>query len=71
VLYVYGRQSKVFSFLFMNLAILYDGASVLFTTGLIGSLSFCVFMYMFSFGAIGFVFTKYLCDRLSISALHF
>jgi len=42
VLYVYGRQSKLFCFLFMNLAILYDGASVLFTAGLIGSLSLCV-----------------------------
>jgi len=71
VLYVYGRQSKLFSFLFMNLAILCNGASVLFTAGLIGSLSLCVFMYMFSFWAVGFLFTKYLCDRLSIIALHF
>ena len=71
MLYVYGRQSKLFSFLFMNLAILYDGASVLFTTVLIGSLTLCVFMYMFSLGAVGFIFTKYLCDRLSTSALHF
>ena len=71
MLYVYGRQSKLFSFLFMNLAILYDGASVLFTTGLIGLLSLRVFMYLFSFGAVGFIFTKYLCDCLSTRALHF
>ena len=45
------------SYLFMNLAILYDGASVLFTTGLNGSLSLCVLMYMLSFGAVGFMFT--------------
>jgi len=71
VLYAYGRQSRLFRFLFISLAILYDGASVLFTMGLIGSLSFCVFMYMFSFGALGFIFNKYLCERLSTSALHF
>ena len=44
---------------------------MLFTVGLIGSLSLCAFMYMFSFGAVGFIFTKYLCDRLSTSALRF
>ena len=71
VLYVYGRKSKLFSFLFMNLAMLYDGASVLFTTGLIGSLSLCVFMHLLSFVAVGFIFTKYLCDCLSTSVLHF
>jgi len=52
VLYVFGRQSRLFSFLFINLAISYDEANVLFSTGLIGSLPLCVFMYMFCFGAV-------------------
>ena len=68
---MYGRLNFLFSFLFINLAILYDGASVLFTAGLTGSLSLCVFMYMFSIGAVGFIFTRYLCVHLSTSALHF
>ena len=42
VLYVCGRQIKWSSFLFRCLAILYDGACVLFITGLIGSLFLCV-----------------------------
>ena len=71
MLYVYGTQNKLLSFLFTNLAILHDGASVLFITGLIGLLSLRVFMHMLSFGAVGFMLIKYLCDRLSTSALHF
>jgi len=37
ILYVYGKQIKLCSFLFKYLALLYDGACVLFITGLIGS----------------------------------
>ena len=58
-------------FLFKYLAILYNLACVLFITGLIGSFFLCVFMYILSFGAVGFTFTKYLCACLSINTLHF
>jgi len=46
ILYVYGKQIKLCSFfLFKYLAILYDGARVLFITGLIGSF-FYVLIYI-------------------------
>jgi len=60
VLYV-CRQIKLCSFLFRYLAILYDGACVLFVTGLTGSLFLCVFTYTLSFGAAGFMLIRYLC----------
>jgi len=50
--------------------ILYDGVCVLFITGLIVSLSLCVCMYILSFGAIGFMFVRYLYVCLSTSKLH-
>ena len=59
------------AFLFKYLAILYGGACVLFITGLIGSLFLCVFMYMLSFGAAGFMFIRYLCASFSTNILHF
>ena len=66
-----GRQIKLRSFLFMYLAILYDGACVLFITGLIGSLFLCVFKYTLSFGTAGFMLIRNLCACLSTSILHF
>ena len=59
VLYACGRQIKLCSFLFKYLAILYDGACVLFITGLIGSSFLCVFMYTLRFGAVGFMLIRY------------
>jgi len=44
---------------------------VLFITGLIGLFSLCVFMYMLSLGAAGFILIKFLCVCLSINVLHF
>jgi len=57
---VYGNLILLCSFLLKYLAVLYDGACVLFITGLIGLLYFCDFMYMLSFGAAGFMFIRYL-----------
>jgi len=68
-MYVVSKVNYVV-FLFKCFAILYDGACVLFITGLIGSLSLCVFMYILSFGAIGFMFVRYLYIFLSTSKLH-
>ena len=59
MLYVCGKQSKLCSFLFKCFVILYDGACVLFITGLIGLLSLCVFMYTLrKFGAIGILIAE-------------
>jgi len=63
VLYVRGKQSKLCSILFKCFANLYDGACVLFIAGLIGSLSLCVFIYILSFGVIGFMFVRGLLAR--------
>jgi len=68
---MYGRQITLCSFLFKYLVILYNGACVLFITGLIGSLSLCVLMYILNFGATDFMFIKYLCACLSTNTLHF
>jgi len=38
---------------------------------LIGSFFLCVFMYKLSFGAVGLMFTGYLCACLSTNMLHF
>ena len=61
-----GRFIRLFNFLLSYLAVLYAGACVLFTIGLMGLFSFCVFMYILSFGAIGFMFIRYLCACLFI-----
>src|SRR5215469_2010157 len=71
VVYVHGRFIRLIIFLLRCLAILYAGACILFTTGLIGSFSLCVFMYTLSFGATGFMFIGYFCVCLSIDVLHF
>ena len=65
------RFIRLFNFLLRYLAVLYAGACVLFTTGLMGSFSLCVFMYTLSVGATGFMFIRYFCVCLSISILHF
>ena len=67
--YVCGRFIRLFNFLLRHLAVLYAGACVLFTTGLIGSFSLCVFLYTLSFDAVGFMFQVILC--VSTSVLHF
>jgi hypothetical protein len=46
VVYANGTHIKLFSFLLRYMAILYDGARVLVTTGLIGSFPLCVFLCM-------------------------
>lgn len=68
VVSVYGRFMRLFNFLLRYLAVLYDGACMLFTTRLIGSFSLCVFMYTMSFG---FMFIRYFCVCLPVSVLHF
>ena len=70
ILYVCGKQSKLCRLLFKCFAVLYDGACVLFITGLIGLLSLCVLMCILSFGAIGFMFVRYLYVFLSTSNFH-
>jgi len=57
---VYGTFIKLFNLLLRYLAILLDGACLLFTTGIIVSLCLCIFINALSLGAVGFWFTRYL-----------
>jgi len=53
----------------MYFANLYDGACVLFVTGLFDSFSLCVLIYILSFGAIGFILIRYFWFCFSIKRL--
>ena len=46
---MFGNISMFFSFILRNLAILWDGAHVLFTTGLIYMSSLCVLIITLSY----------------------
>jgi len=71
VLYVFGKFNKWYNYLFMCFAILCAGACVLFITGVIGSFSLCVLIYILSFSAVGFMFTRYFWFCFSIKRLLF
>jgi len=48
-----------FNLVLRNLAILWDGAGVLFTTGLIGIFSLCIFISAFSLGVLGCMLVRF------------
>ena len=70
VMKVFGKLTKPSNFLFSNLAVLYAGLCRLFITGRIGAPSFCVFIYAFRLGTLGFIFIRYFNLSLLISKLH-
>lgn len=57
-------------FLLRYFASLYDGACMLFISGLMGLSSLCIFIKALRFGAIGFICVKYFRWFLSTTVLH-
>jgi len=68
--YVLGSGNRMYNCQFSCFAILCDCALTLFTTGLIGISSLCVFMCALSCGVLGFTLITYLCFLLSIIPEH-
>ena len=71
MLCIFDKLTEHLSFLLRHFATLYNGACMLFITGLIRSFILYVSVYALMFGVIGFIFVRYLCLHFSINMMHF